>query len=447
MESFGEALRRYRETADMSQPHLATLAHWSQSRISRAETGSALPPESVAMRLDAILDAHGDLLGRYRDVAAERQARTEARRALARNASTDGTAEPSESQRRQVLALAGAVAFGGALPQPPAEIIAEADVRVAPPRVELGDVREVERAIADLEDRDHRIGGVPTRHLALGELRWATTLLGACGRPDVQRRLQVAVAYLSDLAAWTTADAGRPQAARKLFLIGLKAAHEAEDPGILSHVATGFARLEIQERQPKAALDLVRLARSGADDLPAPALSMLHVVTALALARVPEPQACRRQLALAEKRFRSPTDDDPAWIGYFTEPKLRGDTCCALYDLARATGKRDEALIGRLEHAVAAYPPSRGRSKAIAAARLAILLFRANELDRANPVAVQATDLAEGIRSMRLAEDLAVLAESAGRYSRDVGAQDVVRGVRRLLGPASPGPTRRRSPP
>jgi hypothetical protein len=309
----------------------------------------------------------------------------------------------------------------------------------------MGDVREVERTIADLEDRDHRVGGVSTRHLVLGELRWAVALQAGSMFTEVRQRLHVAVAYLSDLAAWTTADAGHHHAARKLFLVGLKAAHESEDAGILAHVATGFARLEIQTRQPKAALDLVRLARSSSDELPAPAVSMLHVVTGLALARRPDPQACQRHLGLAEQAFQAPVPDDPAWIGYFTEAKLRGDTSVALYDLAQATGRRDdEALTARLDSAVKSYPDSRARSKAIAAARLATLLYQTGKPERANAVAVQAVALSQNIRSVRLTEDMTALGDSAGRFPHDDRAREVMCAARRLRGPHSPAATRRR---
>jgi hypothetical protein len=428
----------------MSQPHLATLVHWSQSRISRAENGSVLPPEQVAMRLDAILDAKGELLRRYRAAVVERQARDEARRALRFSAESENR-EVSGSDRRRVIGLAGAVAFGAALPQSATEIIAEADAPDVPARVELGDVREVERTIADLEDRHHRVGGVPTRHLVLGELRWAVALQAGSMFAEVRQRLHIAVAHLSELAGWTTFDAGRHHAARKLFLVGLKAAHESEDPGILAHAATGFARVESHTGQPKAALDFVRLARSSADELPAPAVSALHVVAGLALARLPEPQACRRHLGLAEQSFQAPVPDDPAWIGYFTEASLFGATGDVLYALARATGRRDDALTARLDTAVQSLPDSRARNKAVHAARLATLLYHAGELERANAVAVQAITLAQDIRSVVLTEDVAALGDSAGRFPHDDRAREVMRAARRLSGPHSPATTRRRS--
>lgn len=424
----------------MSQPRLATLVHWSQSRISRAENGSVLPPEQVAMRLDAVLDAKGELLKHYHEAVVDRQARDEARRALRFSAESEKR-EVSESDRRHVIGLAGAVAFGAALPQGSTEIIAEADVPEIPAQVEMGDVREVERTIVDLEDRHERLGGGPARHLALGELRWAVELQAGSMFAEVRQRLHRAVAYLSERAGWATADAGHHHAARKLFLVGLKAAHESEDPGALANVAIGFARLESLTGQQKAALDLVRLARSSVDELPAPAVSELHVTAGIALGRLPEPQACRRQLGLAEQSFQAPVPDDPAWIGYFTEASLLGSTGHALYDLARATGRRDDALTARLDTAVKSYPDSRARNKAVTAARLATLLYQQAEPERANAVAVQAVALAQGIRSVWLTEDMAALGDSAGRFPHDDGAREVMRAARRLCGPHSPAIT------
>lgn len=383
--------------------------------------------------MDDILNAKGDLLNRYRQAVSDRRARTHARRAAGANGVDTDPQEVSESNRRQVIALAGAVAFGAALPQSAGEIIAEADTRGLPGRVEIGDVRAVERTITGLEERDHQEGGVPTRQLALGELRWAISLLGGSFLPGVRQRLQRAIAYLADLAAWTTADAGRVQAARKLFILGLKHAHDSEDAGILAHVATGFARLETQARQPRASLDLVRLARSGTDGLPQPAVSMLHVVTALALARLPDPQGCYRHIGLAQDLFRSPTHDDPAWIAYFTAAKLHGDTGVALFDLWQSSGRRDPSLADQLANAMTSYPDSRARSKAIAAARLGVILYGNGEMEEANNAGSIAITVGKGVRSARLAEDIAALGESARRFPKNDRAQEIARMTQRLL--------------
>ncbi|WP_373291340.1 helix-turn-helix domain-containing protein [Pilimelia anulata] len=288
MGGFGRALRQRRKAAHLSQPDLAAKVRWSQSRISRAESGEALPTEDIAARLDDVLAAGGELRALWEREAAERDARKSARRDIGVNERSVG-----ESDRRQLLAVAGAITFGAPLPEPAREIIREAFVRDEPTRVGHADVARVEAATRDLEQQDHSAGGAAVRHRVLGELQWAMTLLGGSCLPGVRQRLQVAIAYLADLAAWSTADAGHIDPARKLFLLGLRAARESGDPGILMHVATGYARVEIQSKDPKAALDLSRLARAGDGNVPGSAVSMLHTVQGLALAWLPDGQSCR----------------------------------------------------------------------------------------------------------------------------------------------------------
>lgn len=411
MGSFGSALRRRRRAAGLSQPELAAEVRWSQSRVSRAESGEALPSEDMAARLDEALAAGGELRLLWGREAAERSARKAARREIGVDEGSVG-----ESERRQLLAVAGAIAFGAPLPEPAREIIKEAFAREEPTRVGHGDVARVEAATRELARQDHSAGGAAVRHRVLGELQWGMTLLGGSCQPGVRQRLQVAVAYLADLAAWSTADAGHIGPARKLFLLGLRAARESGDPGILTHVATGYARVEIQGRDPKAALDLTRLARAGDRSVPRPAVSMVHAVRGLALAWLPDGPGCRRQLGVARDVYVPPQGDDPHWIRFFTPAKVRGDESQGLYDLYLTTGSVAPGLVSGLRASFAAYPDGRARSKAITGARLATLMYRAGDTAGARAVRGQTAALARGVRSVRLDQDLATLDRVAARH-------------------------------
>ncbi|QTR06033.1 helix-turn-helix transcriptional regulator, partial [Saccharothrix algeriensis] len=50
METFGDALRRLRMAARLSQAELAKAAAWSQSQVSRAESGRFVPDEATVAR-------------------------------------------------------------------------------------------------------------------------------------------------------------------------------------------------------------------------------------------------------------------------------------------------------------------------------------------------------------------------------------------------------------
>ena len=65
METFGDALKRFRAGARLTQGELAQAAAWSQIRISRAETNQSLPGESMVERLDNLLKGGGQLIAAY----------------------------------------------------------------------------------------------------------------------------------------------------------------------------------------------------------------------------------------------------------------------------------------------------------------------------------------------------------------------------------------------
>lgn len=62
VETFGQALRRRRTAADLSQPQLARQAHISQSSLSRYESDRQAIEPSMARQLDELLNAEGGLL-------------------------------------------------------------------------------------------------------------------------------------------------------------------------------------------------------------------------------------------------------------------------------------------------------------------------------------------------------------------------------------------------
>ncbi|MGH3833363.1 MAG: hypothetical protein ACRDRS_23500 [Pseudonocardiaceae bacterium] len=241
--------------------------------------------------------------------------------------------------------------------------------------------------------------------------------------------LEAAVAQLADLAAWANFDAGLNTQARELFLLGLHAAHESGDLGIRAHVATGLARQEIHTGNPDAALELVQLAHTAADVLTPNAVSMLHTVKALAYARKPDSIQCRRFIQLGMDHYKPESiENDPPWLRFFTPAKLNGDAANALFDLLIATspprGARAE-LVTCLSEVVARYPQSRARGKAIAATRLAALLYLEGEPAEANKAARTALTVAENVRSARLVSDLQLLVRATGVVPRDPIAQAI----------------------
>ncbi|MBW1601727.1 hypothetical protein JJV70_06295 [Streptomyces sp. JJ66] len=300
--------------------------------------------------------------------------------------------EVSESKRRDLLA----VSLASILPE----------VMPAPSTVGMKDVESLAERTFALEEWDRRSGGVSTRHLAFGELRSAVDLTKSSMGPRVRDRLCGQIANLADLAAWSVFDAGQSAPARRTFGLGIKAAREAGDEGLLCHVATGLARQEIAERKPK---DAVALADMAMGNVPLSALAMIAAVKAQAYAVQGDEAEVMRQISLAESIYGRVTDlhSEPRWMWYFTPHKLNGETGHALYLLATVKGSPVSDLVSRLRRAVDSQTSNRARSKAIDTAQLATVLYRQGVHDEAEHYARTATDLSTVVRSARLDAALA----------------------------------------
>lgn len=223
------------------------------------------------------------------------------------------------------------------------------------------------------------------------------------------------------------------------FLLGLHAARNSGDLGIRAHVATGLARQEIHLGNTDGALELVQLAHTAADTLTPNAVSMLHTVKALAYGKRGDSDQCRRFTELAADTYRPETiSGDPQWIQFFTPAKLTGDAANAMFDLLIANSpllgqaaappslsRVRVDLVTRLSETVDRYSQERARSKAIAASRLATLLYLEGAAAEANEAAHTALTLAGDVRSARLSTDLRLLARAAGTAPRDTQAQTV----------------------
>src|SRR5215217_2514415 len=72
---FGEELRRRRREAGLHQQDLADRIAYHRSYLSQVERGRQVPAEQFAMLCDRALEARGALIGRFRELATEREAR------------------------------------------------------------------------------------------------------------------------------------------------------------------------------------------------------------------------------------------------------------------------------------------------------------------------------------------------------------------------------------
>lgn len=419
-----DEIRTRRRAAGWSQPALAARIGYTPQYVSLAERPSrGLASESLVRAIDEALGAEGALLA-LRDQA------DSARKACRPGAAPstvveDVTAERGRrqsleseevkaSKRRELITLSAAIAFGGHLDEPAARILAAADEPQVPARVRTGDVRHLRSAWEALVNGSVTQGGGAVRHHALAALRRATAMLKSSSTPEVYRETAVMAAKIADTAAWTAFDAGHPESARQLSLLGLKSAHESGDLGMRACVASGMARREIHRGNWKNGLELTQLAFTAGDALTPNAVADLHTVRALAFARKHDTSQCRRYRAAAVETYRPDSSrNDPFWLD-FTPAQLDRDLAFATYDLAVNDPSAENsaerlALIDGLSTAFRQYPADWVLFRAIIVTRLATLLYLEGEQRLASRRAEEVITLAEQVRSTRLADDLRVL--------------------------------------
>lgn len=424
--SFGEELRRLRGQRGISLKKFAQLVHYDAGYLSKIENRLKPPTGALATACDEVLDTGGLLAQLAAEYAQGRQRRLHQH-------TLSGAAEVEKAKRRELVSRAVAIAFGGLLDEPVKGILAVADETRVPTRVQSGDVRHLQSAVATLESWDSHVGGCAVRHHAVAALRWATALLESSCTPAVRLQLAATTAQLADLASWATFDAGYREPARQVFLVGLQAAHESDDAGVRAHIAACLARQEIQAGDWEAGLDLVQLALTAGEALPSNALADLHAVKALAYARKQDTTACFRHINAAKDRYCPDSlPSDPSWLSYFTPAKFSGDLANAMYDLLlHKTDVSDArahrlALINHYSKSFRQYPGDRVRGKGITATRLATLLHEEGERHMAYQITEEAITLANQVRSAQLADGLRILlrslsaTESADGYPLDL---------------------------
>lgn len=421
-----EEIRKRRKAVGLSEPALAALIGYTRQYVSLAERPKrGLPSAQLVKAIDDALGARGSLVALRQQAYAQQQAcRSGADDATApAGCGPPTSADPAEvenTNRRELVASAAAIAFGAGLDQPVARIIAATDQPQVPTRVRAGDVRHLRDAVEMLGGWERHAGGAVVQPHALAALRSATAMLKrASCTPAVRLDLEAAVALLADLAGWVTFDCGHHASARQLFLLGLNAARESGDLGLRAFVACGLARQEIHTGNWAGGLELTQLASTATEVFTPNAIAILHTVKAFGYAGKGDAAQCRRYIGAATDTYQPDSiADDPSWIHYFTPAQLEGDLANAMCDLvlggADVPGQATHriALMELLTTTFRQFPPNRARSKAITATRLATLLYLEGEQRIGHQMADEAISFAGQIRSARLATHLRVLMQT-----------------------------------
>ncbi|MEV0980068.1 hypothetical protein [Streptomyces sp. NPDC049915] len=199
------------------------------------------------------------------------------------------------------------------------------------------EVEELERSVEVFRAWDAARGGGLQRKAVVGQLNEVGGILAYHHSPGIQRRLWGVAANLAVLAGWMSHDVGLEPTAQKYFLIAAHAAREGGDRPRAGEALSRAARQMVHLGRPDDALDLMKLAQSGAGDRLLPRTkAMFHTIEAWAQASMGKGQAMRRTLGQAEDLFVSDKADEetPDWMQTFKAEDLYGMQALAYRTLA-----------------------------------------------------------------------------------------------------------------
>jgi len=286
------------------------------------------------------------------------------------------TASPLE--RRQFLALTGATLAAAAyewLVADPARIAAALSGR----RADAGAIADLTTTVDALRRLDDKLGGEAVHGIVTEQLRLVVRLIRHSSYTEADgQSLYGIAAELARLAGWTSYDAGDHGTAQRYYLVGLRAAHEADAPGIGANILRCMAVQARDVDDPRSAIDLLRSAKAGARGrLTATESAIIEGQLAISYGLIGDRTATR---AAADEAYRFIGDADPEsdppyvyWASEHTIAYYAGSSMVWAGDSA--------AALPQLRAAIDLTGDDLPRDRAIRRARLAIAHVRAGEPD------------------------------------------------------------------
>jgi len=321
-------------------------------------------------------------------------------------------ADLSFDRRAAARAVAGLL-FGAALLEQAESWLVGGEPPAGPRRtagIGYQEIEQIEHAARVFRAWDHRFGGGLRRKAVVGQLTEVADELRDFEHPaDLTRRLHGVMAHLAATAATMSWDSGQGVVAQRYYLLALRAARAADDPGLCANILAGMARQQYYLGRVTEGLELVRLAQDSTSGRITPAVrAMLHTREAWAYAQQNRPGAFRRATSRAQDDLRDVNPEgEPYWISYFDQAELAGVTGGRLLDLARQTPKLAGEAATWLGQAVALRKNTSLRSAALDQIGFAEIRLIQGEFDEAARLGHEALNTVEQTQSTRVRVKLA----------------------------------------
>jgi transcriptional regulator with XRE-family HTH domain len=411
---FGEELRRRRREAGLHQHDLADRIAYHRSYLSQVERGRQVPAEQFAILCDRALQAGGALIGMFRELADERDAR---RRELAAerwrerfHGSSEAPPEATSAPGSALLEVAGTALASSDTSMERRPFVRMVGTLTGATLLEaLGvDLLNLLRAMQGskvsgsmLEEtefavlRFHQLyKELPPSELfphVRQYLQAVTGLLEESQTIGVRRRLCSIAGHLAGLRAWLTFDLGDPAAAHIWYEAALKPAVEAQDEALAGWLLGGRSLIPSYSGNHAAALELIRRGQShGSRSANVAVQAWLAALEARAHAGIGDAPAFRQAQDQANNALDGTQPDERRHGMDFRHDRLdvtyyEGTSLVML--------RQPDAAQPVLDAALAAQDSGHLKARSIVQLAVATTFAQQREVDQACAVASRALDL------------------------------------------------------
>jgi hypothetical protein len=393
---------------------LADRIAYHRSYLSQVERGRQVPAEQFAMLCDQALEAGGALMGMFRELADEREAR---RREVAAerwrkrfHASSDAPAEAiavpeaalsklagaslsssdTSMERRPFVRMVGTFASAAMLEALGVDLLNLLRAMQGS-RVSRSMLEETELAILRFHQLYKELPPTELFPYVRDHLQAVTGLLGESQPIEIRRRLCSVAGHLAGLRAWLTFDLGDPTAAHIWYEAALQPALEAQDEALAGWLLGGQSLIPSYSGDHGAALELVRWGQShGSRGANVAVQAWLAALEARAHAGLGDAAAFRQAQDLANNALDGTQPDERRHGMDFRHNRLD----VTYYEgTSLVTLRQPDAAQPVLDAALAAQDPEHLKARSIVQLAVATTYTQQREIDQACAIASQALDL------------------------------------------------------
>lgn len=430
--NFGPVFRAVRRQANLSQEELGFLTELHQPRVSAVERGEhQLRDVGVVARIAAALGIPAPLLGFHSSPAG----------------SVNGQ-EVSWVDRRDFLSAVASITLGVGVHPELERLESLLPVRSDPPpprRIGAADVEVIRETTDAFRLTDYRHGGGLSRAAAVAQLGYVLKLQDAQCPDPVRADLLLATADLAMTAAWMTYDVEQHEAARRLWMIALDTARQADHPrsaDLTVILLLDLAHQALHLGRPDEGLRLVQLGAATATTrgFPVSASTRSYIAATLAWchASLGDAEACERSLGEAQQFY---TDADPAtappWAAHVNPAELAAQHGHSFYLLAQTNRQYAPTAAHHLRMAVDGFGSTYARSRAVNLPGLAGSYFYLGEVDSAVVTGHEAVTEISTLSSKRAYARLRPLAEATAPFKHDSAVVELRERIREALATAA----------